>query len=214
MENTREVSSDDGVIEGEVVSVSSQETAVETSPATEPAEGQNLPVASGEMPVPLGQGIDETNDALGLIRWGKVIVASKVFAQFRSPYEVAVAVLAGRERGLSAIESLNCLFFVNGRPTWTANALAGFIKKSGRYNYRVKTMTDTVCELTFFENGEEAGVSTFTIKDATQAGLTGKDVWRKFPRNMLFARAISNGIKWFAPDLIAGGAYVVGELDN
>lgn len=213
MENTREVSSDDGVIEGEVVSVSSQETAVETLPA-EATEETGLSVATGQAVVPYGQGIDETNDALGLIQWSKVVVASRVFAQFRTPAEVAVAILAGREQGLRSIESLNSVFFVNGRPTWTANALAGFVKKSRRYDYRVKTRTETVCELVFSEKGEEVGTSTWTIKDAERAGLHTKDVWRKYPRQMLFARALSEGVRVYCPDLIAGGAYVVGELDN
>ena len=30
---------------------------------------------------------------------------------------------------------------------------------------------------------------------------------------MLFARAISNGVKWFTPDLFAGPVYVPGEIE-
>jgi hypothetical protein len=42
------------------------------------------------------------------------------------------------------------------------------------------------------------------MKDAAAAGLTNKDNWKKYPRNMLFARAISNGQKWYAPDVYNG----------
>ena len=42
------------------------------------------------------------------------------------------------------------------------------------------------------------------MKDASAAGLTNKDNWKKYPRNMLFARAISNGQKWYAPDVYNG----------
>lgn len=191
------------VMEGEVVSSSDAQ-----------ADGANLPVATGQAVVPSGQGIDDTHDAVGLIRWGKVIVASQVFSQFRTPAEVAVAVLAGREQGLRSIESLNSVFFVNGRPTWTANALAGFVKKSRRYDFRVKTRTETTCELVFLQDGQEVGTSVWTLKDAERAGLAGKDVWRKYPRQMLFARALSEGVRVYCPDLIAGGAYTVGELDD
>ena len=30
------------------------------------------------------------------------------------------------------------------------------------------------------------------------------DNWRKYPKNMLFARAISNGVKWHCPDVMNG----------
>jgi hypothetical protein len=51
------------------------------------------------------------------------------------------------------------------------------------------------------------GVSSFTIKDAEIAGLAGKEgqnaaMYRKYARNMLFSRAISNGMNWYCPDLL------------
>ena len=58
------------------------------------------------------------------------------------------------------------------------------------------------------------GTSSFSIKDAERANLLKGNNWRAYPRNMLFARAISNGCKWFCPDLFAGGAYVHGEVDE
>jgi hypothetical protein len=51
------------------------------------------------------------------------------------------------------------------------------------------------------------------MQDAQAAGLTGKDNWRKFPRNMLFARALSNGVRWYAPDIFNGATvYTPDEL--
>lgn len=36
---------------------------------------------------------------------------------------------------------------------------------------------------------------------------------QKFPRNMLFARALSNGVRWFCPDVFYGNSvYVEGEI--
>src|SRR5574339_232881 len=54
------------------------------------------------------------------------------------------------------------------------------------------------------------GNYTFTIEDAKKAGTKNLD---KFPRNMLFARAISNGVKWFCPDVFAGPVYTPEECD-
>jgi hypothetical protein len=61
---------------------------------------------------------------------------------------------------------------------------------------------------------ETLGVSTFTLEDARSAELvkTGS-AWAKHPRNMLFARAMSNGVKWHMPDLL-GGMPVYTEADE
>jgi hypothetical protein len=53
----------------------------------------------------------------------------------------------------------------------------------------------------FFEGAESLGVSTFTIDDAKKAQTKNLE---KFPRNMLFARAISNGARWYCPDIFGG----------
>jgi hypothetical protein len=53
-------------------------------------------------------------------------------------------------------------------------------------------------------------VSEFTIQDAKMAGTKNLN---KFPKNMLFARAISNGAKWFAAGIFGGSpVYTPEEL--
>jgi hypothetical protein len=42
------------------------------------------------------------------------------------------------------------------------------------------------------------------MKEAQAAGLTGKDNWKKYPSDMLFARAISRGARRFAPGIFGG----------
>jgi hypothetical protein len=100
---------------------------------------------------------------------------------------------------------------IKGKVTLSANLIASAIKRSGRYNYRVVTLTDDACRIDFYEAGERIGTSEFSTADAKAAGLAG-DNWRKFPRNMLFARAISNGAKWYCPDLSGGPLYTPDEL--
>lgn len=45
---------------------------------------------------------------------------------------------------------------------------------------------------------------SFTWLDATSAALTGKDVWKKFPKNLMYARAYSNGARRIAGDVLLG----------
>ena len=48
------------------------------------------------------------------------------------------------------------------------------------------------------------GVEEFTIADAEQAKLTGKDNWRNYTRAILYARAITEGQRAYAPNLWGG----------
>ena len=142
---------------------------------------------------------------------GKLLAQSGYFADSRDAGQAVVKVLAGAELGFGPIASMTGINIIKGKVTLSANLIAAAIKRSGRYNYRVRKMTDSECEIVFYEGKEEIGVSTFTAKDAANAGLSG-DNWRKFPRNMLFARAISNGAKWYCPDLSGGPLYTPDEL--
>lgn len=88
--------------------------------------------------------------------------------------------------------------------------MASRVKASGKYNYKVTEMTDAVCTVEFLEAGQSIGVSSFTIEDARKAGTKNLD---RFPRNMLFARAMSNGVRWFCPDIYEGPVYVPEEME-
>ncbi len=159
------------------------------------------------------EGIDLDN----LQRLAKILVASNFF-DAKGTGEMAIAqvatkILAGREFGFGEFASVNGIHVIQGKPAVGAGLMATAVKRSGRYDYRVKTLTDSLCEIEFFEreNGkrESIGVSTFTRDDAVKAGTQNLN---KFARNMLFARCISNGIKWFCPDVFSGSVYTPEEL--
>lgn len=137
-------------------------------------------------------------------RAARAMSASGFFPDSKQAAQAIVKVLAGRELGFGAFASMTGVAVIQGKPVIGANLLAAAVKQTGKYNYRVKKHTADTCEIVFLENGHEVGVSTFTIDDAKSAGLTSKDNWKKYPRNMLFARAISNGQKWYAPDVFNG----------
>jgi hypothetical protein len=96
-----------------------------------------------------------------------------------------------------------------------AGALATLVKTSGRYDYRIVEHTEERCTIRFLElSGDVLGESVFTLDDARRAGLAGRSTWKQYPRNMLFARALSNGVAWFCPDVSAGRVYAPEELDG
>lgn len=124
--------------------------------------------------------------------------------------QAVVKILAGQELGFGPFASMTGIHIIQGRPAIGANLMAAAVKASGRYNYRVIEMTDETCELAFYEGKEKIGSSRFTMSDARKAGTKNLD---KFPRNMLFSRAISNGVRWYCPDVFAGApTYTPEEL--
>jgi hypothetical protein len=128
--------------------------------------------------------------------------------------KIAVQIMAGKEMGYGPFTSVQNIHIIKGKPTLAANLMAAAVKGSTKYDYRIKKMENDVVSIEFFESGKSIGVSTFTTADAKSAGLTG-DNWKKFSRNMLFARAMSNGVRWYCPDVFNGNSvYTPDELDT
>ncbi|MFZ2992593.1 MAG: hypothetical protein WA061_02645 [Microgenomates group bacterium] len=148
--------------------------------------------------------ISKTNNTTILQNMDDVERAAKAMTQsgfFKDTSQLAqamVKILAGQEIGIGAFASMSGIHIIQGKPTYGANIIAAKVKASGKYDYVVEEMTDKVCRLSFLQDGRKIGESAFTIEDAKKAGTQNLN---KFPRNMLFARAISNGQKWFCPDV-------------
>jgi len=129
---------------------------------------------------------------------------SGYFSDVKSKAQAIVKVMAGAELGLPPFASMTGIHIIQGKPVLGANVMATLVKNDPRYDYHIKKADDTICELTWFENGQQVGVSSFTMKEAQAAGLVGKDNWKKYPSDMLFARAISRGARRFAPGIFGG----------
>ena len=149
-----------------------------------------------------------------LSRIGKMMAISGYFQDARDAAQAAVKVQAGMEMGFGPFASMTGIYIIQGRPSIGANLMASAVKSNPKYDYRVRAMSETVCRIEFFEltggKRESIGVSEFTAAEAKKAGVKNMD---KFPRNMLFARAMSNGIRWYCPDVFAGNpTYTPEEL--
>lgn len=143
-------------------------------------------------------------------RMAMALYKSGYFQDAKSEAQAIVKVMAGAELGLPAFAAMSGIHVIQGKPTLGANLIATLIKQHPDYNYRVMELTGKVCKIQFFENGEPCGVSEFSESDARNAKVKNMD---KFARNMLFARAISNGARWFAPDVFGGApAYTPNEM--
>jgi hypothetical protein len=122
--------------------------------------------------------------------------------------QAIVKILAGQEMGFGPFASMNGIHIIKGKPGIGANLMAAAVKASGKYDYKIREMTEKNCKIEFFQGKESLGFSEFTIEDARKAGTQNLD---KFPRNMLFARAMSNGVKWYTPDIFLGATVYTPE---
>lgn len=161
--------------------------------------------------------ITKLNTVEDLARVGDVFVKSGFFADTRDAAQAIVKVMAGQELGFAPIASMTGVYIVKGKVSLSANLIAAAVKRSGRYTFRVRKHDAQVCEIEFFEldkagNKESVGISSFSMQEAAQAQLASSATWKNFPRNMLYARAMSNGAKWYCPDVFGGPVYTPDEL--
>lgn len=129
-----------------------------------------------------------------------------------------VKIKAGEEFGMTPFVAMQSLNIIQGKVEMNGDAQARMLKQSGKYDYRVTQHTDQLCEITFHAvsgpAGVELGKSTFTMQDAERAGLLSNPTWKKFPKNMLFYRALTNGVAFHCPDATAFRTYGEGEISG
>lgn len=145
--------------------------------------------------------------------------------------EAFAKILIGRDLGISSTQALMTVDLVHGAVQLRGVLLASFVRRSPDYEYKITEHDAEHCkvQLLGFPHVEPAddtlvlfrgkwweilGESEFTVADATTAGLVKTDSnWTKYPRNMVLWRALSNAVKFYAPDLMGGvPVYVEGEL--
>jgi hypothetical protein len=154
-----------------------------------------------------------------MYRIAKALALSGMFKDARQAEQAFALIVIGRDLGLSPAQSMTGIHIVEGKPMMHYAMLGTFVREREGCDYRVTEHTDEACSIEFFRDGESLGVSRFTMEDAKRAGL-GKPTrngqpsnWVKLPRNMLYARAMSNGVRWFTPEALGGiPVYVEGEI--
>lgn len=126
---------------------------------------------------------------------------SKLFPDIQSAEQAVAKILAGAELGIPPVASLNSFHIVKGKIMMHYSAIGGRVRAIG-YDYRLIVDTDDEQAIEFFNcRGISIGVSRFTKEDAKRAGTQNMTA---HPRTMMFARAMSNGARRFAPEAFNG----------
>jgi hypothetical protein len=126
------------------------------------------------------------------------------------------AVLLAQEwaaaRGVDLLTTMQTVAFISGKPVIDATMQRALAVRAG-YEVSVVDVSDKAATVIVGKGDKELGRTTFTMQDAAAAGLTGKDNWKKNPKAMLVARATSQAMRWFAPDVMVG-VYDLDEVES
>lgn len=111
-----------------------------------------------------------------------------------------------RQNSISWIEVLNRFCVISGKICEGANSIRSRLKKAGcnySFEWGKKGENETCRMIEKLADGRELHGETWSLERARNAGIASKDVWRKYPREMLMARATTSFVKMFYPELIA-----------
>ena len=134
--------------------------------------------------------------------YARAIAASGLFG-IRT-LEQAVALMAVAEaEGMHPAIAARDYHIIQGRPALKADAmLARFQNAGGKVEWQ-KYDDAEVCGTFSHPNGGSLTVS-WTFERAQSIGIANKDNWRRYPRAMLRARCISEGIRSVYPGCVVG----------
>lgn len=134
------------------------------------------------------------------------------------PQNILLALEFGDALGIRPALALQHIYVVEGKPSLSANMMMSLIMGSGKGHVNVIEESDKACKLEgvrYGENGrEDMKYNTeFTMMDATKAGLADRPNYKRYPKDMLFSKALGRLARRLFGDL-CNGIYVAGELDE
>jgi len=130
----------------------------------------------------------------------------------KTPDQALALMLVAQAEGRHPALAARDYDIIQGRPSKKSEAmLRDFLESGGKVEWHA--LDDTCADATFSHPSGGSVRIEWTMKRAAAAGLGGKDMWRKYPRQMLRARAVSEGIRTVCP-MATSGMYVPEEVQD
>lgn len=141
------------------------------------------------------------------------MIKSKMFG-FKTVEEALSIMLIAQAEGRPAALAARDYHVIQGRPALKADAmLARFQQEGGIVEWDEYTDTKVTGRFSHPKSSPKPIAITWTIEQAKKIGLATKDNWRNYPRAMMRARVISEGVRTVYPG-IAVGIYTVEETQD
>jgi hypothetical protein len=130
-------------------------------------------------------------------------IANSGLFGMKTPEQAVALMLIAQAEGMHPAIAARDYHVIGGRPALKADAmLARFQTAGGKVNWDV--YTDAEVRATFSHPAGGSVTLSWTLEQAKRIGLAGKDNWKNYPRAMLRARVISEGIRTVYPGCVVG----------
>lgn len=153
-------------------------------------------------------------DLHGAMQYAQALAQSNLLpAQYRGrPANVLWALEYGKTIELTPLAAMLGVHVIDGKPSASAGLISGLVRRAG-HRLRVRGDAETaVCEIVRSDDPDYTFRAEWTIGRAEAAGLTGKDVWKRYPAAMLKARAITECARDSCEEVLFGLHYTPEEL--
>lgn len=133
----------------------------------------------------------------------KSTIVPKDFAN--NPGNILVAIQWGMELGLQPMQAMQNIAVINGRPALWGDAVIALVRSSPLCEYIYETDDGETATCRVKRRDEEEQTRTFSMTDAAQAGLKGKQgPWAQYPKRMRQMRARAFALRDVFADVLRG----------
>lgn len=140
---------------------------------------------------------------VGDVQTMAIAVAKSGLFGMKTPEQALALMLVAQSEGLHPARAALEYHIIQGRPSLKADAmLSRFQNAGGKVAWKAYTDEDVTGEFSHPSGGSVT--IQWTIKMADKAGLTKNPTWKQYPRAMLRARCISEGIRTVYPGVSVG----------
>ena len=144
-------------------------------------------------------------------KMAQIFASSKMFG-CKTPDEAMAIMLLAQAEGMHPATAARDYHVIQGRPAMKADAmLSRYLQSGGKVRWIDYTDAKVTAEFSHPAGGTV--VIDWTQDRARAAGLSGKDNWKHYPRQMLRARVISEGVRTTNP-AVATGIYSEAEVED
>ena len=139
----------------------------------------------------------------------KSVAASGLFG-IKTRDEAIALMLVAQAEGAHPAQAARDYHVIQGRPALKADSMLARFQAAGGAVKWTSYTDNKVAGIFSHPQGGELEIE-WTMDRAKAAGLTGKQTWKQYPRQMLRARVISEGIRTVYPG-VAVGVYTEEEV--
>jgi hypothetical protein len=130
----------------------------------------------------------------------------------KTPQELLPLMLIAQAEGKHPAIAAQEYDIISGKPAINSkSALARFQTAGGKIQWITRSDTEASAEFSHPQGGKL--VVTWTMERANKTGVTNKDVWKKYPTQMLSARVVGEGVRAVFPACLSG-MYLAEEVEE